>query len=85
MLLEVLAARLTAARRLPAAAALTVRELTRAAELGAEDRARLLEVALASEQLRYAEQWAAPLGLAAVLERGRQLLERLERPYAGSA
>jgi hypothetical protein len=85
LLLELLAARLTAARRLPAAAALTARELTRAAELtDTEDRARLLEVALASEHLRYGAHWAAPARLAAVMERGRQLLERLDASYAAT-
>jgi hypothetical protein len=86
MLLEILAARLTAAQRLPAAAALTVRELSGAAELAdAEDRARLLEVALASERLSYSAHVAAPSVLAAVMERGRQLLERLDASYAASS
>jgi hypothetical protein len=77
MLLELLAARLTATRRLPASAALTVRELTRAAQLATEDHSRLLEVALAAERLRYSDHRAAPGALAAVIERGRELLERL--------
>jgi hypothetical protein len=86
MLLEILAARLTAARRLPFAAALTVRELTRAAELAdAEDHARLLEVALASERLRYSAHLTAPSGLTAVMVRGRQLLERLDASCAASS
>jgi hypothetical protein len=86
MLLEILAARLTAARRLPFAAALTVRELTLAAELtDAEDHARLLEVALASERLRYSAHPTAPSGLTAVMVRGRQLLERLDASYAASS
>jgi hypothetical protein len=85
MLLEILAARLTAAQRLPAAAALTVRELSHAAKLtDAEDRARLLEVALASERLRYSAHGAAPSVLAAVMVRGRHLLERLDA-YAASS
>jgi hypothetical protein len=77
MLLELLAARLTATRRLPSSAALTVRELTRAAQLAAEDHSRLLEVALAAERLRYSTHAAEPGALAAVIERGRELLERL--------
>jgi hypothetical protein len=86
MLLEILAARLTAARRLPFAAALTVRELTRAAALtDAEDHARLLEVALASERLRYSAHLSAPSALSAVMLRGRQLLERLDASYAASS
>jgi len=86
LLLELLAARLTAARRLPVAAALTVRELTRAAELAdAEDRARLSEVALESERLRYSAHLTAPSGLTAVMVRGRELLERLDASYLASA
>ena len=78
MLLELIAARLTAARRLPAAAALTVRELARAAQLqDAGDQERLVEVALAAERLRFSDEEAAPASLAAVTERGRELLERL--------
>ena len=53
-------------------------ELARAAQLAdAEDRSRLLEVALAAERLRYARELAPPAGLAPVIERGRELLERL--------
>jgi hypothetical protein len=78
MLLALLVARLTAARRLPSCAALTVRELARAAQLGdAEDRSRLLEVALAAERLRYSGRLTEPAGLATAIERGRELLERL--------
>jgi len=78
VLLEALAARLTAARRLPASAALTVRELARAARLqDAADRARLLDVAVAAEQLRFSTEALPAANLAAVLERGRELLERL--------
>jgi hypothetical protein len=78
MLLELIAARLTAARRLPAAAALTVRELARAAQLqDAGDQERLVEVALAAERLRFSDEEPAPASLAAVTERGRELLERL--------
>jgi hypothetical protein len=78
VLLELIAARLTAARRLPASRALTVRELTRAAELSdAADRERLDELALASERLRFGVAAPAPAGVARVLARGRELLERL--------
>jgi hypothetical protein len=92
VLLELLAARLTEARRLPAAAALTVRELTRAAQLAdAADRERLGEVASAAERLRFSREAPTPEGVARVLERGRELLERLgesvaaRRPYGGRA
>jgi hypothetical protein len=78
MLLALIAAQLTAARRLPVAAALTVRELVRAAQLpDAADRERLVEVALAVERLRFSDQAVAPASLAAVMQRGRELLERL--------
>jgi hypothetical protein len=78
VLLELIAARLTAARRLPASGALTVRELTRAAELSdSADRERLDEVALASEELRFSTAAPTAAGVARVLERGRELFERL--------
>lgn len=92
VLLEVIAARLTEARRLPAAAALTVRELTRSAELPeAADRERLNEVASAAERARFSLEGPTPAGVARVLELGRELLERLgesvaqRRPYGGPA
>ena len=78
LLLTLIAARLTAARRLPAAAALTARELARAARLeNAADQERLIEVALASEQLRFSDEAPEAASLTAVLQRGRELLERL--------
>ena len=85
MLLVLLTTRLTAARRLPSCAALTVRELTRVAQLGdAEDRSRLVDVALAAERLRYSAPGAAPAGLAGVIERGRELLARLDAAAAAA-
>jgi hypothetical protein len=78
VLFELLAARLTAARRLPAAGALTVRELTRAARLeDAADRERFGMVARAAEALRYSAQPATTASLTAVIARGRELFERL--------
>jgi hypothetical protein len=78
LLLLLLAARLTAARRLPLAAALTARELARAAQLpDVEDQKRLAEVAAASERLRFSKHAPLPVSLVAVLQRGRELLERL--------
>jgi len=78
MLLGLIAARLTAARRLPATAALTVREVARAAQLpDADDKERLIAVALAAERLRFSEDVTAPENLTAVMQRGRELLERL--------
>jgi hypothetical protein len=83
VLLELIAARLTAARRLPASRALTVRELMRAAELAdAADRERLDELALASERLRFGFAEPAPPGFARVLARGRELFERLGESLA---
>jgi hypothetical protein len=83
VLLELLLAHLTAARHLPAAGALTVRELSRAARLtNAADRERLDEVAFAAERLRYSPAAESPAGLARALERGHELLERLGEPDA---
>jgi hypothetical protein len=79
LLLELIAARLTAAHRLPATASLTVRELTRAARLhNADDRERLVEVALVAERLRFSAEPVAAANLTGVLARGRELLERLD-------
>jgi hypothetical protein len=78
VLLELIAARLTAARRLPACRALTVGELTRAAEFAdAADRERFGAVAFASERLRFSLEAPTPASVAQVLERGRELFERL--------
>ena len=83
VLLELIAARLTAARRLPASAALTVRELTRAAELSdSADRERLDEVAFASEKLRFSTAAPTAAGIARALARGRELFERLGEAVA---
>jgi hypothetical protein len=83
VLLELIAARLTATRRLPASRALTVRELTRAAELSdAADRERLDELALTSERLRFAHAAPTPAGVARVLARGRELFDRLGEALA---
>jgi hypothetical protein len=78
MLLELIAMRLTALRRLPASAALTVRELARAALLAdAADRERLDELVRTAEELRFAPCAPGRAGVARVLERGRELFERL--------
>jgi hypothetical protein len=83
VLLELIAARLTAARRLPASAAFTVRELARAAELSdSADRERLAELASACERLRFSVQAPSPARIARALERGRELFERLGEPVA---
>jgi hypothetical protein len=83
VLLELIAARLTAARRLPASGALTVRELTRAAELSdAADRERLDELAFTSERLCFSVEAPTPAGIAQALQRGRELFERLGESVA---
>lgn len=83
VLLELIAARLTARRRLPASRALTVRELMRAAELAdTADRERLADLALASERMRFGLAEPAPAGVARVVARGRELFERLGESMA---
>ena len=83
VLLELIAARLTAARRLPASAGLTVREHAHAAELSdTADRERLDELALACERLRFSVLAPTPAGIARALERGRELFDRLGEPLA---
>jgi hypothetical protein len=83
MLLALIAERLTAARRLPATAALTARELARSAQLAdVEDQERLAAVAIASERLRFSDEVPPPASLDAVLQRGRELLERLNAAEA---
>jgi len=86
LLLELVAARLVALGQLPPTAALTVRELTRAARLQDDaDRTRLTELALAAERARYAEEAATAAGLDTAVERGRELLVRLSPAKSGAA
>ncbi len=79
MLLELIVRRLSDRGALAPSAALTVRELTRAVQLTeADDRARLADLALAAEQVRYS---ATPPGAASLdepLGRGKELLSRLD-------
>ena len=78
LLLELIAARLAELERLPPARALTVRELLRAAHLSdAGDRARLADLAQASEQLRFSGRALPAETLAGALVRGRELLDGL--------
>jgi hypothetical protein len=84
LLLELIVRRLSDRGALPPSGALTVRELTRAAQLpDPDDRSRLTDLALAAERARYSG--AEPL--ATVFEEpialGRELLERLETATAG--
>jgi hypothetical protein len=78
LLLELVAARLVALGKLPPSAALTVRELTRAANLPDEtDRARLAGLAFAAERARYAKDTATPELLDSAVAQGRELFVRL--------
>jgi hypothetical protein len=78
VLLLLLAARLSATQRLPAHRALTVRELARDARLeDAADRERLGDVALAAEAHLYSAHLTTSASLSHVIERGRELFERL--------
>jgi len=79
LLLELVIRRLSELGFLPAAGALTVRELTRAARLPEpEDRSRLSDLAVAAERVRYSESEPLPERLDESIARGRELLERLE-------
>jgi len=83
LLLELIAARLAELGRAPPARALTVHELLRAARVAdAADRARLAELALACERLRFSGEQLPPETLAGALERGRELLDGLDAARA---
>jgi hypothetical protein len=85
LLLELIVRRLSDRGFLPPAGALTVRELTRTARLTeADDRARLTELALAAERVRYAAAKAQTGGLDGPVARGRELLERLNVGEGGA-
>jgi hypothetical protein len=78
LLLELIVARLTEENRLPPARGLTARELTRTARLADErDRERLAELARLSEHVRFSNEEVPSASLAAAIEAGRALLERL--------
>lgn len=86
LLLELIVRRLSDRGFLPPARALTVRELTRTARLAeADDRARLTELALAAERVRYAAAKAQAGGLDGPVARGRELLERLNVGEQGAS
>jgi hypothetical protein len=85
LLLELIARRLSDRGSLPAAGALTVRELTCAARLPEpDDRARLSELALAAERVRYSAGELQPEALDRSVARGRELLDRLPAGDASS-
>jgi hypothetical protein len=79
LLLELIAARLAEQARLPPSRALTVRELTSAASLAdPRDRARLADLAVACERLRYSDRALEEPALERALAAGRELLTSLE-------
>jgi hypothetical protein len=79
LLLERIAALLTAVRRLPPASAFTVRELTRSAKLpDEEDRERLALVAAAAERARYAADGVPAGTLESAFAQGVELLKKIE-------
>jgi hypothetical protein len=84
LLLELIVRQLSNRGFLPPAGGLTVRELTRAARLPeADDRARLADLALAAERVRYSAGGTQPAGLDESIARGRELLDRLNASTAG--
>jgi hypothetical protein len=84
LLLELIVRRLSDRGALPPSGALTVRELTRAAQLpDPEDRSRLADLALAAERARYSGAEAQATVFDAPIAHGRELLERLETATAG--
>ena len=79
LLLELIATRLAEQARLPPSRALTVRELTSAASLAdPHDRARLSDLAVACERLRYSDRELEEPALERALAAGRELLTSLE-------
>ena len=81
LLLELVVSRLTDARKLPPAGAMTVQELTSAVKLEEPaDRERLSEIARAAERARFSDASLAPRTVDSALEQGRALLERLGKP-----
>jgi hypothetical protein len=83
LLLESVLGRLGERGYLPPAGALTVRELTQATQLPeAEDRARLADLAAATERVRYSDRSLEPSVLEESILRGRELLNRLNASIA---
>ncbi|HEY4773040.1 MAG TPA: hypothetical protein VIH50_08415 [Steroidobacteraceae bacterium] len=86
MLFALIVERLMAARRLPAARALTVRQLARSAQLAdSTDRERLADVVFTVERQRFAVAPPSPASLARALTRGHELLESLGEAPLDSA
>jgi hypothetical protein len=79
LLLELIAARLTAEQRLPAARALTAGELWRRARLPDEEsRKQLAELAGVCERVRFSGTPVAPLKISAAVLSGRNVLAALD-------
>jgi hypothetical protein len=80
LLLELIAAKLTAMRRLPPASAMTVRELAQSVNLEAtQDRERLAALASTAERARYAEDGVPSDALESAYLSGRELLDSVEK------
>jgi hypothetical protein len=78
LLLELVVARLVQRGRLRTARGLTVGELTRVAQLPDEaDRERLARLARTSERVRFSDAEVSNIDIAAAVEGGRVLLERI--------
>jgi hypothetical protein len=85
VLLELVVGRLVEGGRLRAARGLTVGELTRMARLpGEEDRGRLAELARTAERVRFSNVAVSDVDIAAAVEGGRVLLERIGPAGAGA-
>jgi len=79
LLLSLIISRLSALGRLPPPGALTVRELTRAAQLQEpDDRQRLSQLALATERVRFSDDDAPVESVESAVQQGRELLDRLD-------
>ena len=84
LLLELIVRRLNDRNLLPPAGAMTARELTRVALLAeADDRARLSDLALAAERVRYSAEVPPEERLDRSIARGHELLTRLDAGIPG--
>jgi hypothetical protein len=86
LLFDFIATRLTQLGRLPPPAALTAREVVRAAELPDDvDRSKLAELASTAERVRYADGPVSPEIVESAVEKGRELLTHIEAQGAEGA
>ena len=80
LLLELIASRLTALRRLPPASGMTVREVSQSANLDVtQDRERLAALATTAERARYAQSGVPADVLESAYVHGRELLDDVEK------